>query len=332
MLFGLLILAGLFFVVLLAAARPAANWLKGEVEKSVAEACDPCQLLIGELSLGISPPRVVAKHITFEQGDPRDSAVSAEAEELVMPIPWSNLGGGPLYLGRARVSGLSVTLHEGDSSFPKKEKPAAEEGKGFESDGILVSGASFTYRKDSPAGASTIRLHEISAEIGPFGSFGHWKGKEISAKAEATLENSGKVNLGVDARLEEEGPWVDVDLRLRGQSLKEMNRYFRKEEGVSLDGRLLESRGVVKVRNAQAEGHVVAKYEGLKVQFHANRHRGALSAIFTNLGVAVAVNKGNSGEPREDRQSAVVTRRHKKESVVGFILRTLKEAVLRVAS
>jgi hypothetical protein len=325
------------FLSLLALALhfPAAAWLKDEIESAVAQACEPCKFTVGEARFGLSPPRVLLSEVQLEQGDPRDSAVIAHARQVVIPV---GLGmGGPWRIGLVRMSGLAVTVHEGDLSLPKRERPPREGSRedkplAFECEGIEATSASFTYRKDSAAGAARIHLPNVVAEIGPFGSHGPWLTRPIEGKAEATLEESGRVDLVVSTDLSKEGPWVDVRLRLRGQRLKEMNAYFRPEEGVSLTGTLIDGMGKVSVRNTRAEGHVEARYEGLDLSFRPNRHRGSLSALLNNLGVAVKLNKGNSGEPRPERESAVVTSRHAKESVVSFILRTLKEAAIRVAT
>lgn len=327
-------MAALLAVVALAFSRPAARRLKEEIESAVGEACDPCQLKIGELSFGLSPPGVIFSNVKFEQGDPRDSAVAFDAARVVVPVSPSNIGKGPWKIGLVRFSGLDVTVHEGDLSLPKKTAKEGDSAKPleFECEGVEISAASFTYRKDSSAGAARIRLPELTAEIQPFGSYGPWLQKEIVAQANAQLESSGKVKLTAKTLIGVEGPWADVDLSIQGLNLKEMNSYFRLEEGVTMGGKLLNAHGTVEVRNTQAAGRVEASYEGLDLMFHSNRHRGGLSAILTNLGVAIKVNKGNSGEPRKDRAESVVTKRHAKESVVSFILRTMKEAVLRVAT
>ncbi len=320
-------------LLLLVLAKPAATRLKEELESGAADACEPCKLRVEELSFGVSPPRVILSGIKFESGDPRDSAVSFEAEQIVVPVPPRNLGGsGPWHLGLVRISGIQVLVHEGDLTLPKKKKEEGGEPLQLEVEGVEVTAASFTYRKDSPAGAAKIHLPELSAEISEFGTYGEWLEKKIEGKAEASLESSGKVALITSTLIGVEGPWVDVDLRIRGQNLKELNAYFRPEEGVTMSGKLLDSRAVVNVRNEQAIGNVEVRYEGLAIMFHPNRHRGGLSAILTNLGALIKVNKGNSGEPRRDRGGAVVVRRHAKESVVSFILRAMREVALRVAT
>lgn len=331
--FGLLALAAVLSLLALAAARPLANRAKEELESAVSAACEPCELKIENASLGFSPPDLRLNGISFRQGDPRDSAVSFDAASAEIPLPLYNLSGAPWLLGTIRVSGLHVTVHEGDLSLKKKAKPPSE-GKPLELEvaGISVSGGAFTYRKDSPAGSGFIRLTDIAADIGPFGTYGEWLEKPLTGEAVATLERSGRVDLKVASRLDKEGPFVDVSLSVKALKLREMNAYFRPEEGVSLAGQLLEAEGKVKVRDRSADGLVVARYEGLELEFHANRHRGALEALFTNLGAAIKVNQGNSREPRRERLEAVVTRRHERESVVSFILRTLKEAMLRVAT
>ncbi|MGZ3707045.1 MAG: hypothetical protein ACXVA8_13530, partial [Bdellovibrionota bacterium] len=127
-------------------------------------------------------------------------------------------------------------------------------------------------------------------------------------------------------------PNVKVDLALDGQNLSDVNPYFEVEEGVTLNGRVLRSHSLVSLKDTAAKGDVEVAYEGLKLKFHSNRHRGGLSALLDNLGVTIKVKGENSGDIRSKREREVETRRHPRESVVSFILRTMREAAMRVAA
>ncbi|MGZ3654785.1 MAG: hypothetical protein ACXVB9_01930 [Bdellovibrionota bacterium] len=297
----------------------------------MSAACPSCGLRLEGLSISLAPPAVVLTGVQFHTGDPRDSAVHISVERLNVPVPLANLREGPWKLGVVTVDGAKVLVHEGDALFPSAPASGAA-GKGFEAAGLLVRSAEFTYRKDSPAGAAYIRVHEVNADAGPFGTSALLHDQQLIGHADARLEKSGAVTLGVAAAFFAASPNVKVDLALDGQNLSDVNPYFEVEEGVTLNGRVLRSHSLVSLQDTAAKGDVEVAYEGLKLKFHSNRHRGGLSALLDNLGVTIKVKGENSGDIRSKREREVETRRHPRESVVSFILRTMREAAMRVAA
>lgn len=326
---ALFLFAFVFFPLLTAAfAGPA--WLRPRIEKAGSALCGDCALTIGALGPSFFPLGLRARSVKFRQGDARDSAVSVALNDLLVPVSLASLRGGPLRIGFVELRGLSVTVHEGDAHLPEKAKPE-EESEGFEVEGLHVLDGDFTYRKDSPAGVAYIHVLPVSAVIGPFGTSERLRDQPLVARAQARLEKTGEVTLAIGAKFFAPVPYADVDLRLRGLELREVNPYFRLEEGVELAGHLIDSHVLVSVRGRRAEGTVRARYENLRLDFFANRHRGGLSAFLDNLAAKLALKGANDDDPPSLAVKAVVTARHGRESVVSFILRTMKEASLRVA-
>ena len=315
----------------LAVELVAGSLARPRVEAAVNHSCGHCELQIGSLDFGLFPPRAIVGGITYREGDPRDSLLVAQAKVVEVPVPLSNLRSGPWRIGVIDVKGASVLLEEGDSHFPKPPTAPGKE-QGFDFYGLALHHAEFTYRKNTPAGPALIRVHEIDAHAGPFGTGEKSKDLPVDATADARLEGSGKVSLSVSAAFFADSPSCEVDLRLTGQNLSEMNAYFGVADGVLLSGRLIDSRGIAKIQGKRGEGDVTVTFEKLGVHFRADRHRGGLLAFFENLGAKVKVKGGNFADPRSAKERQVVTERHAGESVVSMILRTLKEAALRVAS
>jgi hypothetical protein len=319
------------FAFVVAVDLVAGPLLLPRVQSAVNESCTHCELQIGSLDLGLFPPRAILGGVTYREGDPRDSLLVAQAKVTVVPLPLSNLRKGPWRVGMIRVEGANVLVEEGSKSLPK---PPPSPGKNTE---ILFAGASilhaeFTYHYNAPSGPALIRVHEIDAHGGPFGTGESSKDVAIDATADARLEGSGKVSLSVSAAFFADTPTCDVDLRLTGQNLAEMNSYFGVADGVELSGKLLDARGIAKIRGKRGEGDVTASFTGLGVHFRPNRKRGGLLAFFENLGAKVKVKGANFSDPRSAKERQVVTTRHERETVVSMVLRTLKEAALRVAS
>ncbi|MGZ5074931.1 MAG: hypothetical protein ACXWBL_17440 [Usitatibacter sp.] len=312
-------------------SRYLGEWLRPRVENAVNEECRRCGLGIGSLRISLLPPRATLGGVVYHDGNPADSAIELLVESVTVPIPLANAFGGAWRLGVVEVNGLSVVVHEGDAHFPKKNAEPGN-GKGFELAGVLVHNGEFTYRKDSPAGGAYLRVHAIEASGGPLGTDDRYRDQPLDAHADARLEESGAVNLTIAAKFFSDSPHADVDLHLDGLNLAEVNPYFRVEEGVVLSGKLLSSRSLVKVRGGSAVGDVTATFAGLGLKVHANRHRGGLSALLDNIGVKIKVLNANQTSARKDREKEVVTRRHPRESVVSFILRTMREGALRIAA
>ncbi len=304
-------------------------WLPGWLKPRIEAAVNGMEL--DSLAVTVAPPSLVLHGARLRDGDPRDSAVFARAERVVVPLDWRSLFSDPWRFGVIHASGVSVTVHEGDAHFPRGDGQTSLLPP-FLCEGIRVDDAAFNYRKDSRAGAAVLRLAQVTAKAEAFGNFGEWRARAAEAEARALLEKSGQVKLRVAAWLHENEPRVEVDLSIHGQKLASVNPYFEPEEGVTLRGLLLSSRALVKVRGWRAEGNVEANYAGLAIKFHKNRHRGGLDALLLNLGAALKLDQANTEESRLERLGAVVTTRHPRESIVSFILRTMREAALRVAT
>lgn len=314
---------GFGWVISAGASLGADRWLRPRLEEAVPG------LRVNRVEAGIFFPRLILRGVEYRHGDARDSAVLAKVRAATIRIPLQNLWQKRWKLGLLTLDGLDVLVHEGDLHLPKA---ASSQEPSFFCEGLEARDATFTYRKDSPAGAAWIRLTSISAGSGPFGSGEGWEERSVFAEAKARLEKSGEVRLRVEARFSAPEPHVKVDLTLDGQHLSELNPYFEVEEGVSLSGQLMTSEAHVQIEGRRAEGVVHAKYENLGITFHPDRNHGGLSSLLYNLGVQIKVNKGNSQEPRKDREKGVVTARHEHESVVSWVLRTMREASMLVAT
>jgi hypothetical protein len=305
--------------------------LRPRLQTAVNQSCGHCQLEIGSLDLGLFPPRAILGGVTYREGDPRDSLLVAQAKITVVPVPLSNLAGHSWHVGVISVEGANVLVEEGNKKFAKPPSALGEK-TDIQFGGAIIPHAEFTYRYNTPAGPALIRVHEVDARAGPFGTGESSKDLAIDATADARLQNSGKVSLSVSAAFFAETPTCDVDLRLTGQNLSEVNSYFDVEDGVQLSGKLIDARGIAKIRGKRGEGDVTASFAGLGVHFRPSRERGGLLAFFENLGAKVKMKGANFADPRSAKERQVVTTRHEGESVVGMVLRTLKEAALRVAS
>lgn len=309
----------------------AGVFLLPRLQTAVNQSCGHCEFKIGSLEFGLFPPRAILGGVSYREGDRRDSLLGAQARLAVVPLPLSNLKPGPWRIGLIILQDVNVTLEESSEKFPKPPS-APKKDERFEFAGVLVRNAEFIYRNFTPAGPAVIQVHDISASAGPFCIAENCKNQAIDAHADARLENSGKVDLTVSAAFFADSPHVDVDLKLAGQDLKDVDPYFSVSDGIQLEGKLISARGVVKVRGTRGEGDALVNFANLGVHCRADRHRSGLLAFFENLGAKVKLKSANFTDPRSAKEHQVVTERHSGESVVSLILRTLKEAALRVAA
>lgn len=302
------------------------GYLKRKLEAEVKN------LEIASLEIGILPLEVRLHGIRLRQGDTRDSAVHVDAAHAEIPVHLSSFTSHEWHFGKIHAVEAHVTLWEGPLHFPEKEEPKGEPFL-FDYEGAHIENASFTYRKDFPKGAAYIRFPRVEVRAEPYGNYGEAAKGPAQASATALFEKSGMVDLKVKAWLFEKGPKVDVALQLQGQNLSEVNEYFEPADGATLEGILLDGKAHVTVEGRRAEGQVETRFKDLKIRFKSYPNkRSGFSAFLNNLGAAIKVKDENIRDKEAAKEKGVVTARHDNESVVSFIIRTMKEAAILIAT
>jgi hypothetical protein len=322
--------AGCLAAAVFAAAALFPAWLRPRLEHEMFGACRGCSLGIESLRWHWAPFGLEAREVTLRAGDERDSLLAVRVHRLVLPLALREIFHGNWRVGRIFTEGVDVTVHEG----PRHFDPLPNGGSApppFEAEGIDVHGASFTYRLDAPGGPAVLHFTGVSASAGEFGTSARLRGRPLDARAYAKFEGTGAVDLRVSAKYFEAPPYADVYLRLADLALDGMNGFLRPDDGVELGGRLVSGRGFVRVRGTRADGKVLARFEEFRVKFLHDGRKSGIQVFFANLVAKWKLRKENLEDPVEEARKGVVTERRERESVVSFVLRTLREGALRIA-
>ncbi len=304
------------------------------IVSAVRSGCESCELSLGAVRLHLSPPALSCGRARLTAGTPGATVVEAEAAALYVPVSLSQLLRGRIRAGIVELDKLSVTVKEGDlpSAPPPERGGARPPGPplDLELEGVVIKDGAFVYVRDSPGRRGTIGISRLSAAAGPVGSSARLRGRAVEASAEGRLEDSGKFRLEVRGRPFAREPHLDVKLRVAGQELRELDRFLRPTEGIGLKGTLLESRSETAIRGSRLNSSVFLRYRGLELHMEKTKERGAVSSYIQTLLASAALGRQNA-DGAFDRGGTAELDRKPGETLVGFILRGLKEAAIQVA-
>ncbi len=295
--------------------------------------CASCRFELGGIRLHLFPVSLVLSAVTFEAGSSETLLVSAKCARIEAGVsPWALLRKS-LRLGKIHLFKADVIVIEGDhDSASSADAPTSltTAGGDAEVDQIVVEEGSFSYIRRHLNRDAALKLSAVSIDIGPFGSSSRRRDQKAKGRAQGQLEKSGHFDLSVEAALFNDKADLDIDLKIAQQNLGDLNVYFEPGEGIKLGGILEEGHGKVGVRGERGAVWVYAKYKGLNFDLRKTAQRSALSAMLTNFISSLITHKDNRTKDWIDRTQQVTVQRKSKESLVGFLLRGLKEATLQI--
>jgi hypothetical protein len=185
---------------------------------------------------------------------------------------------------------------------------------------VHVDGGRFTYRRVLYKEASLITLNDIQLQASV--------DEHVWVKSNFQLEKSGNIQLNFNFPLTQEKLTAEVHVFIKDQNLADLNVFFKSNDGVVLQGIMQEGVGRVLVNGDHAKSRVKAIYKNFDVKLVSNEDQDDVEVFFTNIGIALTTKEKNKSAKREE----VVTERQPNESIVHFILTSLKVAALEVAS
>ncbi|PIU18122.1 MAG: hypothetical protein COT18_11090 [Elusimicrobia bacterium CG08_land_8_20_14_0_20_59_10] len=329
-----------FFLPLLAALAAAVvlkeavapGIVRRRLISAVRENCENCELSLGRVRVSLFPPALSGRGVRFTGGKPDATVVNAEAERAFMPFSLFSLLRGRFRAGRIEIERPAVTVTEGDMG--KSSPPGSGEARppDFEIEGVEVRKGSFTYVREHPGRRGILSVSRINAVLGPLGGSKRFRDSVVEGSADGMLEGTGLFHLEVGARIFSRLPDVDVKLRLTGQELSGLNRFFKPNDGIELKGSLIEGSASAAVRGSRLDSYAHIRYRGFGVKIKKTGKRGAFSAFFQNLMASVMMGKQNVDGGKYDRSGTANLERKPKESLISFILRGMKEAAMKISS
>ena len=306
--------------------------LRRRLTAAVHDNCKTCELSLGRVDVSLLPLALKGRHVFFTGGEMKATLVKVKAEGVYIPFSFFPLLKGHVRTGLITIERPEVSVIEGDQYAASSTEAAGTQPLDLEIEGVEMKNAAFTYARNYPGRTASFGISRLNAAVGTAGSSARLRGADVEAGADGLLEGSGRFRLHVRAKLFPKAPDVDVNLRIAGQDLAKMNRFFEVNDGVDLHGLLIDGLASVAIRGAGLTSAAYVRYSGLGVKFEKNKDRGSPSAFFQNLLASVMTGKQNVKGGKYDRRGAASLARKPKETLVSFALRGMKEAAMKVAS
>lgn len=324
------VLAALLLIAGTIAMKQIPNYISGMVNGYFAKKMPNAKFEMGDVSMAVLRPGAFSfndiKFVSSKKGIPE---LEVEIGKLTVDLDVLPLLKGEVRIGSILIDKPRVVFRDGDAK-PGADKDSSAKNKSlnFDCRGLVISSGEFQYIRMTHGTVATLNVYEIDAEGGPLGQT---LGNQVEVKARGRIEKSGAVELLVKMPLFESPLKVDVEIGVKDQNLADLTPFFKENAGVELHGKMLEGRGTAKVEGRSLRAEVLAKYKDFDLKLHKTYDRSEAAAFFMNLGTAIATAEKNTGKPAKDQQRGVNTQREAGEPIVGFILRGLKEAALRVS-
>lgn len=306
---------------------------KAKITEAVTDGCASCKFELGSASFGLfNPGHIRLRDIRVKQGYEGSTELLVKIESVFIDV---DLAGST----RERISILNVELREpdvllvdGDAASPKS-KDADEDSKGptFAINHTKLTNGIFTYTRNTKGTTATLHLAKIEGDFSALGTIDELKDKFVDAHLAFQIEKSGATELDLRVPMKGGANHVDVSLYLRDQDLAVTTPFFNPNAGVELNGNVVKARARAQVRGDALVASTWIVYKGLELKLNPMYDRSGAEAFFTNLGIELVMKETDLDLDGKDQTEFLHTKREPNEKTVGFILRGLKEAAIKVA-
>lgn len=325
-------LAILVLVASIVIYEKAPTYLKNYLVQRFESACDTCELNIENIQIHYLFGPIVFNNVRLQVGRPSITKYDASASKVTSHVNLFSLINSELNFRKIEVDAPVVIITDGDGHSPKKDNNEEERKlKSFAVDEIKVNRGAFSYIRVIKGQSAKLQVHDINGKVGAFGTLPGYLEKNTEADMRARLEKSGSVDIHIATEVFSKPLKVFIALAIKEQNLADINPYFDSNDGISLDGKLLEGTGKVWVTGRTLKSEVWAKYEGLKVSFKQTRDRSSLVAFFMRIGGNLFMDPSNKDEKRFQQTEVIEHKRGERDSLVKFILTGLKLGALNIA-
>ena len=309
--------------------RHLPGYISGLVNDYFARKMPNAHFEMQDLSVSaFSPGKFTARDIKVLSSSKGIAEFEVEIKALAVDLEVLPLLRGEVRIHSLKIENPRVIFRDNDAKPAREKKSGTKKGElNFDVHSVQISEGEFSYIRMTDGTVASLHIHDISGSLEPLGKT---YGNEVRLSARGRIEKSGEVKLKVATPLFTSLK-VDVELEVSDQNLADLNPFFKENAGVELTGQMLEGKGKAKVEGDTVEASVFARYKGFDLKLHKNGDRSGAAAFFTNLGISIATHEKNLEKERKDQKRGVTLQRESNEPVVGFILRALKEAALRVS-
>lgn len=331
-----------FGVALVAAVAFAAKYARQRAAQAIREElialangnCKSYKISVDKVYVSFIPLAVTIEKLHVVGGNPKTTEIDAAADSIRARISLRRLIRRELRITKIRVEAPRVVVTEGDLPTPRsgEEKDLSGGRWAFVIDETSLANGAFTYVRVHRGRRAAIRVTDLDGRVGIVGTILNLREESVHARVNGRIERSGEFALDVETFPFAKSLWLNVDLRINGQNLKDLNSYFRPREGIRLGGNLRYGHGSIAIRGKKLKGWVQAKYAGLNFSFEKTDERGALAAFFSNVGKSIKLRSSSVDRNPRDQIRAVELQRAGRETVLQFILRGMRDAALDVAT
>ncbi len=303
----------------------------------ITKPCHHCTLEIQAIHINLFGPTVSLHEVKFSARVGDATMLSAHIPYVVADMYPLPLLKKKLHLGPIKLINPAVSVLEREQPPPAPSPKPEKKGETsrvttVEFAGVDVVDGDFTYVHEKEAVPAAVRVHKIDLSLDRLGNTAELIEQRARWSATGILEHSGKFTLTVAPVLFSEMPNVDVELKISGLELFDLNEFFMHEDGIGLKGTLLHGESHVDVRNLQAHSVATAKFENLKFELNPTKKRSFIESFFTGLVAGVKMGSHNLYDTLEERTQTIEAKRNPEESLLAFILRAMKEAALKIPS
>ena len=190
-----------------------------------------------------------------------------------------------------------------------------------------ITNGIFQYLRSTKGTSALFVVRDIRAQLSPFSTSPNSKNEEVRLDAEGRVGYSGHTKLNVKTFLWREAAHIDAALSVKDQSLGDLTEFLKENAGVSLSGKMLNGDANLQLRGLDLKTYLKASYQDFDIKIDPMYDRNQFTAFFMNLGAAIAMKKKSKGNTDE----FVELKREPNEPIVGFMLRGLKEAAIRLS-
>jgi len=221
----------------------------------VQQSCETCQLDIGQVGVGFFHLGSLSfTDVHLQQGVRGAADLEASVPRMEVVVNVFDVLSDNLHIDRFLVKKPDVMYTDGERPKPKaaeSEGESAEESKwNIHVKDFAVEDGTFTYRRVLHKEASLLKLHSINLKFLPFGS----SIKRIEMRSQFQLEKSGSIELNVATPWKSNQLEADVLVLIKNQNMADLNVFFKTNDGVILQGIMLDGRGEVNVIKTRRSG------------------------------------------------------------------------------
>lgn len=312
--------------------------LRRSLEKLVQSHCKGCSLQIPASDFNPLTGAFDLEEVDFKYIEKTTLELSAKIKKIEGNISYVDLLRGRLSLESVLLKQPKVILTDIEAAKKNKDKDkqtsknaSGAEAFQFNIAYLAVEQGSFSYVNKDKGVESRLNMGPINGRMEGLGNTDDFKENTVFCRLVGRIENSGEVVLTVNSKVFDQPLKVAVDVQVKEQKLSDLNTFFNDFAGLNLMGDLIEGTSQVRLLDTNIKASVFARFKKFNVNFSKTSERGALATYFMNLAKTVVYDNQNLDKNKPAQIKHVEISRKQDESLVGFILRSMKEAALKVA-